>query len=836
MPSVSTIRPPADAAVVSVDGDPSDSRLDPLLRRWATGPLAEHFIARERLASLPPRTVDLPGWLCPALRDALEQRGIAALYTHQLEVIELLRSGRDAVIATPTASGKSLCYNLYALQSIAEDRSSRALYLFPTKALARDQVEGLRGLAAALEPAVGVAVYDGDTPADQRRRAKSAAQIIATNPDMLHAGILPHHPRWAAFFAGLRLIVVDELHTYRGVFGGHLANVLARLLRIAAFHGAAPRLVASSATIANPGQLATRLFGRPPVEVCDSGAPRGARHFWIYNPPLIDRGLGLRESYLKAACKLTRQLTGAGLRTLVFCRSRLAVEVLVRYLRDTLPVAPAGIDLPADRSVLDDRVRGYRGGYLPDRRRGVERALRAGDTDVVVATSALELGIDIGSLDAVVLAGWPGSRAAAWQRAGRAGRRLAPSLCVLVSSSEPTDQYVAEEPAYLFGQPAEYAQVDPENPAVLIGHLKCAAFELPFRPGEAHGGLSADETREALGQLSHAGLLHRRGDHFHYIDSRYPAAELPLRGPLDENFLVVDEPRGSILAEVDYRDAPETLHRHAIYQLEGRQYEVERLDHEAHKAFVRAIDVDYYTQAMTHTELRVLEQLGRHRACQLGEVHVNARVVGFKKIKLHTHENIGYGEVDEPDRQMHSTAVWFDLAPAVLGRAREAHSPERGRCSRPGGGGGWTHQQLSGPRFAEAALAFSYVLHSTAALLSMSSRSDIGRAVGDRRSETFTAIERADRRGPFSSAPPDNPREGAALLTGLTVFLYDRCPGGSGLAAQLYQRSDELLERTADRARGCGCDAGCPACVGAASSAEAKRRAAQIAKALASEL
>ncbi len=743
------------------------------------------------MPSQPSRSAPLPADLDPRLGKALGEMGVHELYHHQHLCREAIIAGQDLVVATPTASGKSLCYNLPVLESLMADPAARALYLFPTKALARDQVEAVRALCARAGEPIGVAVYDGDTPPDQRRAARSKGRIIATNPDMLHQGILPHHPSWAQFLGGLRYVVVDELHTYRGVFGGHVANVLFRLQRLCRFHGADPRFIATSATIANPDELAAGLFGRPARLVSESGAPQGERHFLIYNPPLQDPALGLRESYLKAACRLTCDLVSAGVGTLVFCRSRLAVEVMVRQLRDHLERLE-----PSDRDGgrRGERVRGYRGGYLPERRREVEVALRQGQTDVVVATSALELGIDIGSLDAVVLCGWPGSRAAAWQRAGRAGRRLDPSLAVLVSSSEPVDQFVAGEPDYLLGQAPEHARLNSQNPAILVPHLKCAAAELPFQNDETYGPLGPADTDGVLDVLADAKLLHKGPESYHYVGHPYPAGEVSLRGPLDENFLVVRDPDGDVLDEVDYDDVPNVLHEQAIYQLEGSLYQVLRLDHEGRRAHVADASVNYFTDALTHNRVRVLERVEGDGAASFGEVHVLQRVVGFKKIKLHTHENLGFGDVSAPEREKHTTALWLQVSPGAIPPI------------------------YAGAEVAEAALGAATALHAAANLLLMSDGADLGRAVGDARSDWF-AVSGRRHRGPYST-----PGDGSDLDGPLapTIFLFDRYPGGTGLAERLYQERQCLLERTLAAVKRCPCRRGCPACVGPGAGDQAK--------------
>lgn len=726
-----------------------------VVAQWRANPkVAANLVAVRELPGQPARWVDLPRTLHPQLAQALWDRGVTRLFSHQADALAALAEGEDVVVATPTASGKSLCYHLPVFDALLADPSARALYLFPTKALARDQLESVRELATATRAAdLGAVVYDGDTPPDHRRAARTRARLVATNPDMLHAGILPHHASWAAFFAGLKYVVVDELHVYRGLFGSHVANVLRRLRRIAAFHGASPQFVATSATIANPGELGERVLGRAPRVLTESGAPTGPKTFLVYNPPVVDSALGLRASYIKSAKRLARDLIDGGVGTLVFARSRRAVEILVRYLRDD-------VDEPEDEA----QIRGYRGGYLPDRRREVEKLLRDGKTSCVVATSALELGIDIGGLDAVVMAGWPGSRAAAWQRAGRAGRRGQPSTVVLVTSSEPLDQYVAGNPEFLFGEPPEHALVDPDHLGVLVPHLKCAAFELPFASGERFGRLGEDGTREALGVLARRGLVHEdvAGGTYHWIADVYPAHGVSLRGGAEENFTVIDEGSGKVLAEVDYRDAPMQLHVNAIYPLEARLYEVLRLDWGAHKAYVRACEVDYTTDAMTHTRVSLLEALRSEGNAGFGDVHVVERVVGFKKIKLYTSENVGYGEVTLPDYEIHTRAVWFDppsseVAPRHAGAWRDGI----GRAAR--------------------------ALHHVAALVVLTETRDLGRALVD----------------------PDPP----ATLP--RIYLYDQTPGGAGLAERLFEERERLVERAARLVVGCQCAYGCPSCVGA---------------------
>ncbi len=579
------------------------------------------------------------------------------------------------MLATSTASGKSLCFQLPILDAVLRDDGARALLLFPTKALARDQVEAIRSLAGDLDARFGVAVYDGDTPPDARRAARGRAHAVATNPDMLHRGILPHHERWARFLAGVRYVVIDELHTYRGLFGSHVANVLRRLWRVCEHHGARPRVVACSATIANPGELAADLCSRPQgsfVVIDRDTAPRGERTVMVVNPRVVDATTGVRRDYVKVTRRVASVLRRAGVQTLVFCRTRKAVELVTRYLQED--EAEAGHGASATQS-----IRGYRGGYLPDRRREVEKALRDGQARVVACTHALELGIDVGGMDAVVLSGYPGTRAATLQRAGRAGRRGQPSLTVLCLSSAPLDQFVAADPAFLWGQPPEHAHVDPDNPEVVLPHLHCAAHELPMRRGSTLAGLSPDDVTAGLEYLAEQGSLHRLGEG---ADVRYlapggpsPAEAIDLRGTLEENFAVIDEPTGRVLAEVDFEDAPLHVHPGAIYTLEGRTHEVRALDWEARKAFVRRVDAAYYTEAVSKTRVRVVDPLDGeldHARPEhgIGYAHLVRSVPGFKKIRFGSHENIGFGPIRLPDLELHTVAVSRSISASASSRTK----------------------------------------------------------------------------------------------------------------------------------------------------------------------
>lgn len=727
----------------------------------------------------PARWAPYPDDLHPRLREVLEQRGYEQLYTHQREAYDLAAQGRSTVVVTPTASGKTLCYNLPVLDRILKDPDARALYLFPTKALAQDQLATLYGLVEALQADIGTFTYDGDTPQDARRAIRARAHIVVTNPDMLHKGVLPHHTKWAKLLENLRYVVVDELHAYRGVFGSHVANVFRRLLRLCRFYGSQPQFLCSSATIGNPRELAEGLTGAPMTLLGESGAPRGEKYFAIYNPPVVNRQLGIRRSALNCARDVSLSFLGKGLQTIVFAPSRLSTEVLVTYLKEALETRPGS----------DGVIRGYRGGYLPLKRREIERGLRDGSVLGVVSTNALELGIDIGSLDAAVLLGYPGSVASSWQQAGRAGRRSGTSVAVLVCNSTPLNQFIARHPEYFFGSPVEQARLNPDNLHILVAHVKCAAFELPFTEDERFGGESLPDV---LRFLEEQRLLHRAGERWHWTSESYPADAVSLRSVSSDNFVVQDvtrEPR--IVAEVDFDSAPSMVHEKAIYILEGRSYYVEKYDHKERRVQVREADVDYYTDAINHSKVKVLETFveepRRNARRSHGEVHVTSQVVGFKKIKFHTHENVGAGELQMPENEMHTTAYWLTVPREVL-QALPYGSEER----RDGVG------------------ALSYTLGQMAALYLLCDRRDLGVALGDdgqgeARSERGLQRLGLLARGRRAALPEDDQPQ---------IFIYDNYPGGIGLSEPLYGLHDRLLSESLALIEACACDDGCPSCVG----------------------
>ena len=652
--------------------------------------------AWRRFPAEPAQFADYPDAVDDRLRAALAAGGIARPYVHQAEAMAHALEGRHVVTITPTASGKTLCYNAPVLSGILRDPSTRALYLFPTKALAQDQLAELLTLTGRLEEhvSIGACTYDGDTPQDARRAVRGRAHLVLSNPDMLHSGILPHHPRWAKLFENLRFVVIDELHAYRGVFGSHLANILRRLRRVCAHYGSSPVFICSSATIANPRELAERLTGERFALVERNGAPRGEKFFALVNPPVVNPQLGIRRSYVAETRRLAVEFLTRGLQVIVFAQSRLITEVLTTYLKQACRRLPGG----------SEAIRGYRGGYLPMRRRDIERGLRAGTVSGVVSTSALELGIDIGALDVCVMAGYPGTIAATWQRAGRAGRRSTRSAAVMVASSAPMDQFIVQHPAYFFDASPEHALINPDNLQILLDHIKCAAFELPFAPDEQFG----PDLQAVLGLLREEGFVDLVDDRWHWMHESYPADAVSLRSVSSDNFVVVDvSDETTIIGEVDFSAATSTLYEQAIYLVEGTQYQVSRLDFDRRKAYTRSVDSDYYTDAIASTKVTVLEEFGRLRGVgSHGEVHVVSRVVGFKKIKFYTNENVGSGELDLPEQEMHTTAYWLTLPRALVDSLPFAGDDRR-----------------------DGIVGLGFALRQVAQLLLMCDRHDIGLAI-----------------------------------------------------------------------------------------------------------
>ncbi|HVN71846.1 MAG TPA: DEAD/DEAH box helicase [Desulfomonilia bacterium] len=724
-----------------------------------------------------------PEWVDKSLRSVLVKRGISQLYSHQARAVDLVRQGRDVVLVTPTASGKTLCYNIPVLHKILEEPETRAVYLFPTKALANDQMNEVHGLIGELKADIRTFTYDGDTPDDARQAIRKQGHVVVTNPDMLHTGILPHHTKWQKLFANLKYVVVDELHVYRGVFGSHLTNVFRRLKRVCRFYGTDPVFICCSATVANPKEHAQNLLEKEVALIDESGAPRAAKTFILYNPPIVNRELGIRQSALTPARKIAGDLIGNKIQTIVFTTSRLNVEVLTKYLKDTFKSK-----IPGD----DHYVTGYRGGYLPHLRRDIEKGLRERSVMGVVSTNALELGIDIGDLEACIMAGYPGSIASTWQQAGRAGRRAGHSLAILIARSNPMDQFIVDNPDYFFTRSPEHCRVNPDNLLILLHHIKSAAFELPFEEGERFG---KEDLMELLNYLEEKGVLHRVDQRWHWAAESYPADEVSLRTVNPENIVVVDTTETAnhrVVAEVDWDSAFTTVHDDAIYMVESQQYHVDKLDLERKKAYVRKVDVDYYTDAMTYTNVRVIDDFDKKMKGSVivehGEVQVSRKVVGYKKIKFYTSENVGYGDVNLPQKDMHTTSYWFTIPWDLL-----------------------VFLQLRREEVIDGLTGLAYCLHHICAMLVMSDIRDIDRCIGDKSGEWFVRYGK-DRR--VITATPDQPMNVMENAFDPTVFIFDAYPGGIGFSDNLFERHDELIRAARSVISSCPCDHGCPMCVG----------------------
>ncbi len=696
----------------------------------------------------------LPAGLRPELVTALAGRGIERLYSHQAQAYEAVRNGRHLVVVTPTASGKTLCYNLPVLQRVLEDPEKRALYVYPTKALAQDQLAELGALKHGLPIDLRVDTYDGDTPPGRRTAIREGGHVVMTNPDMLHTGLLPHHTRWRRLFSSLEFVVIDELHSYRGLFGSQVANVIRRLKRICAFYGSRPLFICASATIRNPLELAQRLLEEENIDLVDRrGAPRGERRLVFYNPPLINRDLGVRRSSMLEARRFAAPWIRSGVQTIVFCRSRLQVEVMLSYLRQELDPR-----LDASR-----RVRGYRAGYLPLHLREIEAGLRSGDISGVVSTNALELGIDIGSLQAAVLVGYPGTIASTWQQLGRAGRKSG-SVGVFVASSSPLDQFIVRHPEYFLGTDPEEGLIDPDNLLLLAGHLQAGLFELPFEDEERLGRANV---RELLHLFEEDGSATRSGGRWFWSRQAFPAEEVHLRRILADNVVIIDtsQPRPQVIGEMDQFTAPVLLHEEAVYLHEGAQYHVDRLDWDEKKAYVRPVEVDYYTDALASVTVQVLDTFagpeGESLTRSHGEVKITSLASMFKKIRFHTHENIGAGPIHLPEQTLHTTGYWITVD-EYLWRSLGRETLEAG---------------LQG---------MAHSLRHVASLRLMCDPRDLG-SVAEVRSIT-------------TQLP--------------TVTVYEVYPGGVGFSSRLFDVHHELLDDAAALVHDCPCAAGCPSCVG----------------------
>nr|MBC7245577.1 DEAD/DEAH box helicase [Chloroflexota bacterium] len=804
---------------------------------------ATQITAWQRLPARPGRFSPVPDGLEPQLQEALRRQGIQQLYAHQSQAIAAALRGEDVAVVTGAASGKTLCYNVPVLNALLRDPQARALYLFPTKALAQDQLAAWQGMSQDLLPPTTAATYDGDTLASVRARLRENTRVLITNPDMLHVGILPHHTRWATFFAGLKYVVIDEMHAYRGVFGSHVANLLRRLRRICRFYGAHPTFICCSATIANPQELATLLVGRQVLLVDDDGSPRGERHVILYNPPLVDQAQGIRRNLLLETATVADFFLSKGLPTIVFSQGRLSTELLLTYLRQAAE----------KREQPPGSIRGYRGGYLPRERRAIERGLREGKVRGVVSTNALELGIDIGELSICVLAGYPGTIASTWQQAGRAGRRQDVSAAVLVGGPSALDQYLLSHPSFFFGRTPEEARLSPDNPFLLRSHLKCAAFELPIADDEQWAG--DVDVPSLLKELAESeGVLRYSRQRWYWMSNYYPSQEVSLRTATQDHFSIVEKGSGQVIGQVDSLSAPMLIHPGAVYLHEGQSYLVEELDWEERLAHVRAAKTDYFTTAdlsMQVEVLRVLESSSEQATSRVhGEVRVRTKAAHFQQIAWYNHKKLATLPLDLPEQELLTTAYWLSLGEEVVtamrdlgdwtiapivsygpnwaAQRRRARERDRYRCVhcgapeppdrehdvhhirpfrtfdyRPGQNENYLaandlsnlvtlcsecHRRLETARAMQGTLdGLANLLRALAPLYLMCEPRDLGVT--------------ADLDFPFTRAP--------------TVVIYDAVPGGVGFSAALYRLQDDLLRACHEWVRQCPCEEGCPACVGA---------------------
>lgn len=813
-----------------------------LIEFWKQDPdTAPNFAAWRTLPPRPAQTHPIPADLPQGVSRILLAAGIHSLYSHQLEAWEYARQGENIALATGTASGKTLAYNLPVIASLLEESDARALYLFPTKALAQDQLSALS--AQLLTTSVSAAIYDGDTPQKDRALIRKNARIVLSNPDMLHTGILPHHTNWSAFFAHLRFVVIDEMHTYRGVFGSHVANVIRRLKRIANFYGAHPQFILASATIGNPKELAEKLIEAPIHLIDHDGSARGPRHFVIYNPPVTDEALGLRRSSLMEGVRLSQHLLRRNIQSVVFARSRRSVELLLTYLQ-----GERQNDAPKSKTGSPhNAIRGYRSGYLPSQRREIEKGLRDGSVKIVVATNALELGIDIGGLGAAILVGYPGSVSSARQQAGRAGRGLDPALAVLIASANPLDQFLAHHPEYFFERSPEQALVNADHLLILLEHLRCAMFELPFQKGEGFGALSADMIGEYLEFLVHNNEAHLSQEKYFWMADQYPAANISLRAASPQSVVLqtTTDDRPLTIGVVDGESAVWMAHPGAIYLHEAQSYFVESLDLEGHVAHLKPFASDYFTEPLRGTTITVLSESDTAKIKGgmkgWGEIQVTTQVTGFRKRRWYTQENLGEEPLDLPPSDLQTTGYWLSLSdetvshlratgawsndpndygpdwPKVRDRVRER---DKFKCQVCGATETTrqhdVHHKIPFRSFASAAEANR--LENLITLCSSCHRK-VEQNVHMRSGLAGLAYALGNLAPLFLMCDPGDIgthiEPGAFQVNGLpSVVLYDLVPAGIGFSQKLFEIHDELILRALELVSGCVCHDGCPSCVG----------------------
>jgi DEAD/DEAH box helicase domain-containing protein len=835
--------------------------LSALLSHWRSDPsIAANIVEWRILPARPAHTTPFPEQLHPGILKSLQEQGIQSLYIHQAAAWEHVQAGRNCVIVTGTASGKTLCYNLPIVDRLLRDPEARALFLFPTKALAQDQLTSLDDLLTAWKsgeyanPEIAPSVYDGDTSSDARPLIRKTARLLITNPDMLHAGILPHHTAWASFFQNLQFVVIDEMHIYRGVFGSHIANVIRRLKRITRHYGTSPLFILTSATISNPLQLASWLIEEPASFVTEDGSALGEKNFLIYNPPIVDRDLGLRRSLLQESVRLAGDLLTYQVQTILFGRARRTVEIMLAYLRERYDENEGnknhGPGFPPSDSTIaypSETIRGYRSGYLPRQRRQIEKGLRQGNVRAVVATNALELGIDIGGMGASLIAGYPGSITATWQQAGRAGRGTDSSLAILIASASPLDQFLAKHPDYFFGRTPEQALINPDNLLILLGHLGCAAFELPFQKGEGFGRVDAERISEFLEFLEQEGSLYRSGQKYFWMADRYPAEGVSLRSTTSQA-VALQVQQGSnwtTIGQVDLPSANGLVHPGAVYLHEAQVFMVEELDLDQKIARLVPSQADYYTEPRSEVNVALLEKQAEESVAGgskfTGEVSVTSQVMGYRKIKWYTHETLGTGEVSLPLTELQTVAYWLALSEQTVKNLREQglwtnapndYGPDWSRlrdqvrardgyrcqvCGAPELGRSHDvhhkvpfrsfdslqqanqlsnlitlcpachHQVETAVRIRSGLSGLAFVLANLVPLFLMCDRRDLG----------------------VHSDPESSLAEGQPA-----VIIYEQVPAGIGFSQRLFEIHDELMQRAYELVYRCECADGCPSCVG----------------------
>ncbi|HLO13430.1 MAG TPA: DEAD/DEAH box helicase [Anaerolineales bacterium] len=825
-----------------------------LLDFWKHDPdTAPNLVAWRTLPPRPAQTHPFPNDLPAAVTQTLIASGIHTLYSHQLEAWTHARVGENIILATGTASGKTLSYNLPVFASLLQDKNARALYLFPTKALAQDQLSTLERLNIQTFERLNVptAIYDGDTPQKDRSAIRKNARIVLSNPDMLHTGILPHHTNWSDFFTNLRFVIIDEAHTYRGVFGSHVANVIRRLKRVANFYGAKPQFILASATIGNPKELAEHLIEEPVHLIDDDGSARGPRHFIIYNPPITNPSLGLRKSSLLEGVRLAQDLITSNVQSVVFARSRRSVEIILRYLQgdqtfDSSLESPliSYDSLPRPQSA----VRGYRSGYLPTQRREIEKGLREGTVKTVVATNALELGIDIGGLGAAILVGYPGTVASARQQAGRAGRGLESAAAVMVASASPLDQFLAHHPEYFFERSPEQALINPDHLLILLEHLRCAMFELPFQKGEGFGSISGDVIDEYLQFLVANNEAHESQDKVYWMADQYPAANISLRSASPQGVVLqatTEEQRPLTVGTVDGESALWMVHPGAIYLHEAQSFFVKELNLEEHIAYLKPIESDYYTEPLRGTEVTLLSESARGAVPGAdkawGELQVTTQVTGFRKRRWYTHENLGEEPLDLPPTDLMTTGYWVSLSEETVSHLREA--------------GAWTNDPNDyGPGWAQIrdrVRARDKYTCQVCGAVETNRQHDVHHKIPFKAFTSFIEANRLENLTTLCPSCHHKVEQNVRMRSGLaglayvlgnlaplflmcdagdlgthveptenavfgqpSIVLYDAIPAGIGFSQKLFEMHDELMRRALELVSECSCADGCPSCVG----------------------